>query len=77
MRKAYRNTDAGQLFIRIVACEIVVSAAGAYRAYLRMGGHFRLVDRAGVIVKAARYGEIDRKILLRHTEVGEVACHRL
>ena len=36
----------------------------------------RLIDCAGVVIEAARDCEVDRKILLRHTEGRKVLRHR-
>ena len=42
-----------------------------------MGGHFGFVNRACIIVKAARYREVDCEVFLRDAEIGKVSCDGL
>ena len=42
-----------------------------------MGGHFRLVNGARIIIEAAGYREVYCEVLLRHAEGGEVTCDGL
>ena len=71
-RHADRNADAGELAVSIVLRKVIVAAAGADRADLGVVEQRRLVHRAGVVVEAARDGQVDREVLLRHAERAEV-----
>ncbi len=74
-RRADRDAHAGQLRLGVVAGEVVVAAARADRADAGVVVEQRFVDRAGVVVEAARDREVEHEVLLGHPERLDEAEH--
>ena len=70
-RHADAHAHAGELLIRVVFGEVVIASTGADGTYLGVRIHHRLVHGAGVVVQAARNGEVDGEILTSHTQAGQ------
>ena len=74
-RQANGDAHAGQRPVGIIPGQIVIPAAGADRADLRMVKQRRLIDGAGVVVEAAGDREVDGEIFLRHAERAKELRH--
>ena len=66
------DAHAGQLLVGVILGQIVIAAAGADGADLRVIQQGGLVDGAGVVVQAAGDGQIHREVVLGHAEGGQV-----
>ena len=69
------NAHAGELLVGVVFRQVVVSAAGAHGADLRVVQQGGLVDGAGVVVQAPGDGQVHSKILGGHAEGRQILHH--
>ena len=69
------DAHAGQLFVGVVLRQVVVPAAGADGADLRVVQQRRLVHGAGVVVQSPGDGQVHGEVLLRHAEGGQILHH--
>ncbi len=62
------NTDAGKLFVGIIACQIVITAARANTAKFGMTVDGGLVNGTCIIIKTSGDGKIDAEVFFGHAE---------
>ena len=69
------DAHAGELLVGVVLRQIVIPAAGADGADLRVIQQGGLIDRAGVVVQAPGDGQVHGEVLRRHAEVRQILHH--
>ena len=62
------NADARQFRFGVMAGKIVIAPAGTNAAEFGMRVDQRLINRAGVVIEAARDGQIKPRAIFRHTK---------
>ena len=62
------DADAGELFVGVIAGEVIVAAAGANAAEFGVSVDGSLVNGAGVVVETSCNGKVELKVFFGHTE---------